>query len=138
MARMFILAALLLCTGCSDEDSVKVSKVVSVYDADTFKANIEGWPAVVGEAMPIRVAGIDAPEIRGKCESEKRRAREARDFARALLISAEDVELKNIERGKYFRLVADVYIDGESLAEKLVASGQAVAYQGGARGEWCD
>lgn len=48
--------------------------MVSVYDGDTFKVNIDDYPAIVGEAISIRIRGIDAPEIRGKCLSEKVKA----------------------------------------------------------------
>lgn len=43
---------------------VKVPEVVSIYDADTFRANIEGWPPIFGERVSIRGNGIDEPEIR--------------------------------------------------------------------------
>jgi endonuclease YncB( thermonuclease family) len=33
--------------------------------------------------------------------------------------------LKNIKRGKYFRLIADVYVDGVNLGEQLVRQGHA-------------
>ena len=38
---------------------------------------------------------------------------------------------KNMRRGKYFRIVADVYADGKNLAEALVGSGMTVRYNGG-------
>ena len=52
---------------------------------------------------------------------------------------AERVDLKNIERGKYFRIVADVIVDGESLADILIETGLAVPYDGGTKGkDWCE
>ena len=54
-----------------DYGNVTVSKVTSIYDADTFRANIKDYPPIVGESNSIRINGVDAPEIRGKCESEK-------------------------------------------------------------------
>ncbi|WP_027858456.1 thermonuclease family protein [Marinobacterium jannaschii] len=134
-----LLLGLLACSSCTAGDfgAARVSEIVSVYDADTFRVTIEGWPLVIGENMPVRVKGIDAPEIRGKCEDEKRRAREARNYTRQLLESAEVVELRSIERGKYFRLLADVYTDGESLAEKLIGEVLARPYDGGKRQGWC-
>ena len=53
------------------------------------------------------------------------------------LRSAKAIELRNIERGKYFRILADVYTDGKSLAEGLIKSGHARAYDGGKREGWC-
>ncbi len=122
----------------TDFGSAVVSDVVSVYDADTFRVNIEGWPALVGTNMPIRVNGVDAPEMRGKCESEKQLAREAKAFTVAQLERAEIIELKNMRRGKYFRILADVFVDSKSLSFLLIHSGHARPYDGGTRGGWCD
>jgi len=114
-----------------------VSEVVSVYDADTFRVNIKGWPAVVGLNMPIRVNGIDAAEIRGKCLKEKALAKQARLFTVNFLKSG-TVELHNIKRGKYFRFAADVYVDGKSLGDALIKAGHARFYDGKSKREgWC-
>ena len=43
-----------------------------------------------------------------------------------------------MERGKYFRIAADVYVDGESLGDMLIAAGVAVRYDGGKKThKWC-
>ncbi len=47
------------------------------------------------------------------------------------LNDVERIDLKNMERSKYFRIVADVYADGENLAEALLDAGMAVRYDGG-------
>jgi endonuclease YncB( thermonuclease family) len=114
-----------------------VLEVTSIYDGDTFRANIEGFPAVIGEHMSIRINGIDTPELRGKCDKEKQLARLAKQFAVERLRAANSVVLKNIKRGKYFRLIADVYVDGVSLGEQLIKQGHAVKYIGKAKQVWC-
>jgi micrococcal nuclease len=44
-----------------------------------------------------------------------------------------------MERGKYFRIAADVYVDGENLADVLVEAGVAVRYDGGNKThKWCE
>ena len=41
-------------------------------------------------------------------------------------------------RGKYFRIVADVYGDGRNLTKLLIRSGHAVKYDGGKKSkDWC-
>lgn len=136
------LAIILLCflsftVSAKDYGNITVSEVTSIYDADTFRVNIKGYPSIVGERIPIRVLGVDAPELRGKCESEKIKAREAKQFTVEALRSGKVVELRNIQRGKYFRILADVYIDGKSLADDLIKSGHARVYDGGKRLGWC-
>ena len=59
---------------------VTVSEVASIDEATTFQVNIEGYPPIVGERIPVRVVGIDTPEIKGKCESEKVLARSLSDL----------------------------------------------------------
>jgi len=117
--------------------NVVVSEVRSIYDADTFRASIEGWPDIIGKSMSIRVNGIDAAEMRGKCQKEKDMARAAKQATVAMLREAKKIELRNMKRGKYFRIIADVYVDGKNLGEVLVNQGMARKYSGGKREGWC-
>lgn len=118
--------------------SVEVSEVTSIYDGDTFRANIKGWPEILGYRIPIRVAQIDTPEMRGKCKAEIQLARKAKQEAVGFLRGGKKIVLTNMKRGKYFRIVADVMVDGKSLGTHLVSKGLAVAYDGGKKSkDWC-
>jgi endonuclease YncB( thermonuclease family) len=117
--------------------TVTVSKVISVYDGDTFRVDIDSLPPIVGKNIPIRVNGVDTPEIRGKCEYEKNLALKARDFVRAKLANAKEIKLTNLQRGKYFRVVANVLIDGVSLERELLDNKLAYEYGGGKKLSWC-
>ena len=114
-----------------------VLEVTSIYDGDTFRANIEGFPAVIGEHMSIRINGIDTPELRGKCDKEKQLARLAKQFTVERLRAAKSITLKNIKRGKYFRLIADVYVDGVNLGGLLIKGKHALRYKGKTKQTWC-
>jgi endonuclease YncB( thermonuclease family) len=59
--------------------TVIVTKVISVYDGDTFRVDIDSLPPIVGKNIPIRLNGVDTPEIRGKCKYEKDLAIKARN-----------------------------------------------------------
>ena len=117
--------------------TVTVSKVISVYDGDTFRVNIDSLPPIVGKNIPIRVNGVDTPEIRGKCQYEKDLALEARDFVRNKLANAIEIKLTNLQRGKYFRVVANVLVDGVSLEQELLDNELAYEYSGGKKLSWC-
>lgn len=67
--KKLVLWCLLLpfLASAKDYGSMFVDEVISVYDGDTFRVNIKGYPDVIGENIAIRVNGIDTPEIRGKC-----------------------------------------------------------------------
>ena len=115
-----------------------VSKVISVYDGDTFRVNIDSLPPIVGKNIPIRLNGVDTPEIQGKCKYEKDLAIKARDFVRNKLTNAKEIRLTKLQRGKYFRVVADVIIDGVSLEQELLDNKLAYKYTGGKKSSRCD
>lgn len=115
----------------------RVETVKSVYDGDTFRVDVAGWPSIIGTNIPIRVAGVDTPEIKGKCRSEIALATQARDFAAQMLRSGQPIFLTNIRRGKYFRLVANVWVGEHNLAQVLIKNGLGRAYNGGKRYGWC-
>ena len=117
--------------------TVTVSKVISVYDGDTFRVDIASLPPIVGKNIAIRVSGVDTPEIRGKCQYEKNLALKARDFVRGKLANAKEIKLTNLQRGKYFRVVANVLVDGVSLEQELLDNELAYGYDGGKKLSWC-
>ena len=115
-----------------------VSKVISVYDGDTFRVDIDSLPPIVGKNIPIRLNGVDTPEIQGKCQYEQDLALKARDFVRKRLANAKEIKLTKLQRGKYFRVVADVMVDGVSLEKVLLDNELAYKYTGGKKSSWCD
>lgn len=127
---------------CEHTDSIfRCVQYVKNYDGDTITFNINGLHPIVGRNISIRVHGIDAPEIKGKAPCEKQRAMEAKELVENLLKNSKKVDLENIQRGKYFRLVADVYVDGISVGRKLLESGLAYPYDGGKKLKkisWCN
>jgi len=134
-----VLLFSLCCLAYSAEKTygnVVITKVVSVYDGDTFTAAIATYPAIVGDKINIRVSGIDTPEIKGKTKTEKALAQKAKTEATKMLTGGKVVELRNIRRDKYFRILAEVYIDEKSLGQQLINKGLAVAYEGGTKINW--
>jgi len=135
-----ILSTTLHAESISDKvyGSAFVSEVTSIYDGDTFRVNLKGYPELIGYRIGIRVNGIDTPEMRGQCAKEKGLARQAKEFTVQQLRSAKVIELRNMKRGKYFRIVADVFVDGKNLAQMLIDNDLAVTYDGGHKAkEWC-
>ena len=109
------------------------------YDGDTITFNIPNIHPLFGEKINIRVYGIDTPEIRGKCLKEKELAYVVKYYVADLLINAKKIELKNVRRDKYFRILCDVYIDDSNLSDILINNDKAVAYDGGKKiKDWCN
>ena len=112
--------------------------VVRVIDGDTFAAEVAVWPSLVARVV-VRVVGIDTPELRGACASERTRAVAARDALAALLRA--DVTLRDVAADRYpGRMDARVLLaDGRDVGAVLIAAGHARAYDGRThRAGWCD
>lgn len=105
-------------------------RLASVYDGDTFKVYLSCHYPIFCKAIPVRVRGVDCPEMKGGTEETKAAARAARDFTMDFLKNGK-ILLRNCGRDKYFRLLCDVKVNGQSLAEALISAGHAVAYSGG-------
>ncbi len=141
------LAAIALLLGCialpvkGDIDPALGGRVTFLrcYDGDTCTISIKGLPPVFGKKLGLRIWGLDTPEKRGKCPKEKRLALKARDRLLELIDGAEDVQLTKVQRGKYFRIVAQVFVDGEPVDSILIKEGLAVPYFGGTKVKnWCE
>lgn len=122
-----------------------VKDLVSVYDGDTFKINIPKYPNIIGNNISIRVYGLDTPEKRTKCITEKEKALKAKDFTETFIkecLKKDTLVLRNIQRGKYFRIVAEVICKSPSketsLTESLIKNDLGVMYLGGTKvKDWC-
>ncbi len=105
--------------------------VASVYDGDTFKINLNCSVAVYCEKVPVRVLGVDTPEIKGKTAKEKRLAQKAKAFTKNFL-AQRPVSLTDCGRDKYFRLLCNVTNgQGQNLAQELIKRDLGYEYWGG-------
>ena len=112
-------------------------QVVKVYDGDTFFVHLPGIHEIFGNNISIRIKGIDTPEMRGTSDEIKALATKARELTDRTLKGSKRIQLRNPERGKYFRIVAEVWVDGKALADILKAEGLAQDYDGeGERPTW--
>jgi len=116
--------------------SVEITKVVSVYDGDTFTCDINQYPPIAGQKISIRIFGIDTPEMKDKNPQVKALAVKAKEFVKTRLTTAKTIELRNMRRDKYFRILADVFIDGKNLGSLLIDKGLAKPYYGGTKVIW--
>lgn len=125
---------------CKHDDSTfRCVEYVRNYDADTITFNVPGVHPIIGNKINVRVSGIDTPEVRTKNSCEKDKARNAKKLVANLLKNAKRIDLVNVKRDKYFRINADVVIDGKALSHYLLKNGLAYAYDGGTKPkvDWC-
>ncbi|MBY0475389.1 MAG: thermonuclease family protein [Nitrosomonas sp.] len=137
---LFVLAVIV---GCDNPayagETIKPGSIIKVYDGDTFTINIDGdCPTILCSKIPVRINGIDAPELRGKCDQEKSGAIDSRAYLAQLLLNSQEIELRNVARDKYFRINAEVFADGINVGADMISKGLARPYSGGKRSGWCD
>jgi len=111
--------------------------LLRVLDGDTIEVLARIWPDHFVETL-VRLAGIDAPELRGRCAEEIARAERAKTRLAALLAGGR-LELVDIRYGKYAgRVVARVLNeDGRDVAAILLDEHLVRRYDGGRREAWC-
>ncbi len=95
----------------------QLPNIVSVGDGDTVRVSANG------KTETIRMACIDAPE---KAQAPWGAA--ATQRLRQLLPKGQAVRVREIERDRYGRLVAELFLGERSVNLQLVKEGQAVVY----------
>lgn len=116
-----------------DEISGPVSaEIIRVVDGDTLLVEAQPWPQQKMEVY-VRVRGIDAPELKSKCEAIRSAGMDARHALETLAAQSSRIQLTRISGDKYFgRIVADVILsDGHSVADGLLLAGLVRTYDGG-------
>ena len=98
----------------------------AVHDGDTFRCGSER----------IRIADIDAPELRGKCPSERALALRARNRLAELLRQPFTLVRSGRDRDRYGRLLRVVVQRGRSVGDVLVREKLARTWTG-RREPWC-
>jgi micrococcal nuclease len=108
------------------------AELISVIDGDTLLVEARPWPQHRVQVL-VRIRGIDAPELKAKCETARRAAIRAKE--RLVDLAHGKIRLSNIAGDKYFgRVVADVAtVDADDVGSSLLAQGLVRAYDGGRR-----
>ena len=94
--------------------NLNLAKIKNCYDGDTCTTE---------SGEKIRLACIDAPEIRGK-NADPLKAKASREFINNLL-SNKKVTIKRIDTDRYGRTVAEIFIEGTNIQKLMVKNGFA-------------
>ncbi len=132
--RIIIITVLWLMSFNSLADEIKITRI---KDGDTVEITLPGLPKQLGNTIALRIQGVDTPELKGKCDEEKNKAKQAKDFLTAKIKESQTVEVLLIKRDKYFRVVGDILLDGQLASDLLITHNLAMRYDGGAKAQWC-
>ena len=92
--------------------SYPVAEVVRVRSLDRFECRLTGYPYAKSVSFDVRIRNV---VLNSQIPSES-----ATEYVDERLKNAESVVLENIRFRNYFRLIADVSVDGRDLAQELV------------------
>ncbi len=133
---LLIMVCLLPIVGAAQTEDLSQNfnkvELASVYDGDTIRVHLACKYGVFCKTIPIRVRGVDCPEIKGGSAETKALAKEAKAFTKNFLKGGK-ILLRNCGRDKYFRLLCDVKVNGKNLGQELLKAGHAVPYDGGTK-----
>jgi len=107
------------------------ARLVSVYDGDTIRVDLSLGFNIWQLNKPIRLYGIDTPELRG---IEREQGLVVRDIVEQRLRQADRliIETHKDTTGKYGRLLGTVHyrVEGQwhNLNQELLSEGLAMAY----------
>jgi len=131
--RVLLIIIFLIIVSYAQQDSLQtvgVSKIIRVYDGDTFYANLYNLPDIFGKNLGIRLTGIDTPELNSPDSCSRAKAKQAKNYLVERFKNACKIELRQITRDKYFRIDAIVYLDGVNINQEMIDKGHARPYTG--------
>jgi micrococcal nuclease len=124
-------------SGASSLRSIQIggpvsAQVLRIVDGDTVEVSAYPWPQQRIDVL-VRIRGIDAPELHGKCEGERVKALRAKNRLVEFLNDQPQVILTDISGDKYFgRVLANLGLsDGQDAASVLILEGLVQPYDGG-------
>jgi endonuclease YncB( thermonuclease family) len=117
--------------------AVHPAEVLRVIDGDTFEARVNLWPGL-DITTRVRLRGVDAPELKARCDEERFKAEAAREALRTILDQGE-VGISHVTLDKYGgRVVADASTQRTAdVSAMLLGAGHVRRYGGGHRDGWC-
>ena len=118
--------------GDKTDFSYRVKRVTKVVDGDTIDVILDmGFNILF--AQRVRLFGIDTPESRTRDLVEKKYGLKAKKFLQDKIKKAKSITIKTHkgeEKGKFGRILDDIYCDGILVNSEMVKVGHAVAYYG--------
>jgi endonuclease YncB( thermonuclease family) len=134
---LIVVLAVLLAPRAGDMVNAGVTRadgcrIWSIVDGDTVRMQCPG-----SGRKSTRLVGYDTPEFDAACPRELVMAYMATQALRWQLWRAGEIAVAERGQDRFGRRLARVHVDGVPLARRMVDSGLARTYAGGARRGWC-
>lgn len=111
--------------------SYKINRVIKVVDGDTIDLDIDlGFNISIKQR--VRLYAINAPESRTRDKEEKKRGLAAKNRLKELCEEG-NLTLKSYGKGKYGRILGEIYTNGSNINNILLSENHAEQYYGGKR-----
>jgi len=131
LLNLFILPV--LCLGNTKTDDPQktygnavIDRINSTEAGYVIRCNVKDWPPVIGRNIPVRIDGIVPPSIVTEDGTPNRFFdQQTKKFIESTVKNAEAINLRNIKRAASFGIIAEVIVNGKSLANLLIESGLA-------------
>ena len=109
----------------------KVS-IVKVVDGDTVDVDIDLGFGMSYKKQRVRMLGIDTPESRTRDLVEKKFGKASKKHLKNLLEYPFDIELVSHDKGKFGRILGEVFHSGNevSINQQMINDHHAVPYTG--------
>jgi len=106
-------------------------KLIKVIDGDTIDVDIDLGFGVWMRKQRIRLFGIDTPESRTRDLEEKKYGNAAKYFLSGWC-ETDNLSIKTHkdDRGKFGRILGEVWVDGTNVNQLMIKEHHAVAYFG--------
>jgi len=110
--------------------------IVKVVDGDTVDVDIDLGFGMSYKKQRVRMLGIDTPESRTRDLVEKKFGKASKAHLKSLL-EVGDVELVSHDKGKFGRILGDLFIGSSevSVNQQMINDHHAVPYTGGNKEE---
>jgi len=141
------LSSAVMAPAQADDDfgsyTVAPAEITEIYDGDTIFLDNPAWPAFAGHHIGVRLKGDDSPERHSHCAvpaakaAEEAKAMQARQLLVTTIQGGKVIELHHVGRDKYFRILAELWVDGKNVSDLLIGQGLAVSYHGEKKVGWC-
>ena len=114
------------------------ARATQVIDGDSIVISAHIWLNIYTKTV-VRLEGVDAPELEGKCPAEIEKAQEALRFVKRWIEGSGELNIHNAQQDRFGGRVVGRIVNerNEDLGQLLLANMLARPYDGRSLDSWC-